>query len=173
VCVSDEEIVTVGPLEIALLKQILETAPRGRVRLCAHSSASDRLHEMFIALAQTTYIRPHKHSNKSESFHVVSGMADVTMLDDRGNILEVVALGEPSSGRAFFYRLQQPIFHTLLIRSDVFIVHEVTNGPLEAADTVFAQWAPEEGDAAAAKKYIRALSASVEQLSASNRRPTI
>jgi cupin fold WbuC family metalloprotein len=173
VCVSDEDIVKVGPTEIALLKQSLEMAPRGRVRLCAHSSPSDRLHEMIIALAQSTYVRPHKHANKSESFHVISGLADITMLDNQGNIIEVIPLGEPGSGRPFFYRLQRPIFHTLLIRSEVFIIHEVTNGPFAAEDTVFADWAPDEGDDAAAKAYIRALSASVAQLSASDHREFI
>ena len=32
-----------------------------------YSDDQDKLHEMFIALSKSTYIRPHKHYNKSES----------------------------------------------------------------------------------------------------------
>ena len=38
-----------------------------RIRICTHSDDKDKLHEMFIALSRSTYIRPHKHYNKSES----------------------------------------------------------------------------------------------------------
>ena len=44
-------------------------------------------------------------------------------------------------------------FHTLIIRSDLVIVHEITNGPFRPAATVFADFAPEDGDVEKAADY--------------------
>ena len=161
VYVATEPIVKVGPVEIAFLRDKVGGAPRGRVRLCAHSASGDLLHEMIIALAQSTYIRPHKHLAKSESFHLIEGMVEVVAFHDDGRISEVISMGDPASGRDFYYRLSSPIFHTLLIRSEVLIIHETTNGPFRQGDAVFADWAPPEDDAAAARSYLAGLSAAV------------
>ena len=56
------------------------------MRLCAHPAVDDRLHEMVIAMARETYVRPHKHVNKSESVHVIEGLADAVLFDDAGNV---------------------------------------------------------------------------------------
>ena len=63
-------------------------------------------------------------------------------------------MGAYASGRPFYYRIAAPLFHTLLIRSDVLVFHETTSGPFSRADTVFAPWAPEDGDAAAVRRYL-------------------
>jgi hypothetical protein len=46
--------------------------------------------------------------------------------------------------------MSSPHYHTLLIRSDILVVHEITNGPFVVGATVFAPFAPEEGNAATA-----------------------
>ena len=146
--------------EIEFLKERVKAAPRGRVRLCAHRSNDDLLHEMIIVLSGQTYIRPHKHLQKSESFHVIEGTVDVVALDDVGKILEVIQLGALTSDRQFYYRISQPTYHTLLIRSDLLVIHETTNGPFKQGDAVFAPWAPEEGNPAATQ-YLKQLDQSV------------
>jgi cupin fold WbuC family metalloprotein len=105
---------------------------------------------MMIALRGDSYIRPHKHPGKSEAFHVIEGAVDVVVLDDGGEICEVVPLGSDGTG-AFYYRMSRPQFHTLLIKSDILVVHEITNGPFVAGATVFAPFAPEEGTGAAVR----------------------
>ena len=45
---------------------------------------------MFIALSDETYIRPHKHLNKSESLHVLEGSADVVFFDEKGKITKII-----------------------------------------------------------------------------------
>jgi cupin fold WbuC family metalloprotein len=154
VFVADEPIVEIGPHEVAFLKDKLPRAPRGRVRLCAHSSNADLLHEMFIALAKTTYVRPHRHLAKSESFHIVEGLVDVVILDERGGIVEIIELGDAATGRNFYYRLSSPAFHTLLIRSDILIIHETTNGPFRQEDAMVADWAPSEADLPTSRDYM-------------------
>jgi cupin fold WbuC family metalloprotein len=163
VWIADEEIVRIRDGDVESLKGNLVTAPRGRIRICAHKSADDALHEMLIALKRSVYIRPHKHLNKNESFHIVEGLVDVVVLDDRGAIWDVVEMGDYGSGRAFYYRISAPYYHTLLIRSELLVVHETTTGPFRKQDTEFAVWAPEETDAVAGEKFMRNLSEEVER----------
>jgi len=53
-----------------------------------------------IVLSGNTYIRPHKHLAKSESFHVIEGLVDIVILDDQGAITEVIQLGDFQSSIA-------------------------------------------------------------------------
>lgn len=142
----DEEYVIVSALDVAVLKQMTIANPRKRIRLCAHPTVENSLHEMLILHTNETYVRPHKHLNKSESLHVVEGQADVVFFDEVGLIQKVVSLGPYAEGGMFYYRIEQPWFHTLVIYSDIFIFHEVTNGPFDVTQTVFPSWAPENDD---------------------------
>lgn len=167
----DEPIVKIGREEIELLKKSVWTTPRGRVRICAHQDSSDLLHEMIIALAQSTYIRPHKHLKKSESFHIIEGEVDVVVFDDEGNIIEVIELGDLNSGKKFYYRLATPQFHTLIIHSDPLVIHETTNGPFKKGDAIFAPWTPEERNLLAGHRYIKSLSKFVRTLLSETQTP--
>ena len=114
---TDDPIVEIGRADIQELKQAALSNPRRRIRLCGHRDVGATLHEMLIVHTKDTYVRPHKHLNKSESFHVVEGLADIVVFDDIGNIAAVVPMGDYPSGRKFFYRLSDPCFHMLLIIS--------------------------------------------------------
>jgi cupin fold WbuC family metalloprotein len=157
VFVAQDAIVRLGDEEIDLLKRQAAASPRRRARICAHPSNDDALHEMVIAIAAHSYIRPHRHVGKSESFHVVEGEVDVAVFDDDGAIDEVIRLGAPGSGRRFYYRLSHSRFHTLLIRTPYLVVHEVTNGPFARDGTVQAPFAPAEDDVEGAQAYMREL----------------
>ena len=117
---------------------------RKRIRLCAHGDIDSRLHEMFIIHEKDTYVRPHKHLNNSESFHIISGEADIIIFHDDGSIQKVISMGDYQSGKIFYYRLKAPDFHTMLIRSEKLIFHETTGGPFIRSNTIFADWSPEE-----------------------------
>ena len=112
---------------------------------------------MFIALSKQTYIQPHRHRQKSESFHVVDGEVDVVLFEDDGAIHEVVRLGPFGSGRAAFYRLDSPRYHTLVIKSEFLLVHEVTNGPFDRRLTEYAPFAPGEENVEVINDYGRRL----------------
>ncbi len=155
---TDDSIVKVDQADIQRLKQAALANPRRRIRLCGHRDVGSTLHEMLIVHTRGTYVRPHMHLNKSESFHVVEGVADVVVFDDSGNITGVVPMGEYGSGRKFFYRLSDPSFHTLLIQSEFFVFHEITNGPFVRTDTVFAPWAPEDKNEASEQRFMREIS---------------
>lgn len=162
---AEEDIVKVARHAIAFLKDKAAQNRRKRVRLCAHRDLEDALHEMLIVHTKDTYVRPHKHLHRCESFHVIEGVGDVVVFDEVGNIVKVVPLGDYGSERAFYYRLSQPYFHTLLIRSDVLVFHETTTGPFRRSDTVFAPWAPPEEDEDGRRAYMARLASAIEDFS--------
>jgi cupin fold WbuC family metalloprotein len=159
---SDEVLIATEPLvrltaaDIGELKARAGRNPRARVRICAHASVEDALHEMVIVHMHGAYITPHKHVGKAESTHVIEGCANAVLFEDDGTVREVVRLGEPGSGRSFYFRIDEPVFHTLLIESDFLVFHEVTSGPFVREDTVVAPWAPDQADAAAWQERIAA-----------------
>ncbi len=142
--------VQVRPQDVAMVVRQGTTNARRRARLCVHPGPDDRLHEMLIVLDRGTYIRPHRHGRKSESFHVIDGELDVVVFHDDGAVREVVRMGPFGSGRAFFYRVMEPCYHAVLVNTPHVLFHETTNGPFDRAETEFAPWAPAEGDPAAA-----------------------
>lgn len=146
VYIAPGPIASIGREEIEFLRREVATNAKGRVRINLHPENSDCLHEMFIAIRPDSYIRPHKHLNKSEAFHIVYGEVDIVIFEDDGSIREIVPLAAGGGTKAFYYRMSQPFFHTLLIRSDMLVVHEITNGPFVKDGTVFGQFAPKEDD---------------------------
>jgi cupin fold WbuC family metalloprotein len=168
---AGEPIVTVDANDIATLVREAGENVRRRVRLCTHASVDDRVHEMFIVHERACYVRPHKHAGKSESFHVVEGEVDVVIFDDGGNVTGVIAMGDYRSGKPFFYRIAEPLYHTLLIRSGVLVFHETTAGPLRREETVFPQWAPSGEDAGELTAYLQALEKAVAEFNRSRSTP--
>ncbi len=149
-----DAVTKVDRAEISRFKELSAANPRKRVRLCTHAGPKERLHEMLIVHERGAYVRPHKHPGKIESTHVVEGTVDVVTFDDDGRIGEVIPVGDYASGRTFYYRMAAPMYHTLLIRSDVLVFHEITNGPFDRKDTVFAPWAPADDDNEGVRRYI-------------------
>lgn len=167
--INDEIFVVVEPIayfgddEVAFVKQRAQASPRKRARICAHKTNEDPLHEMLIAISKESYIHPHRHISKSESFHVIDGEVDVVIFDEAGAITDVIELGALGSGRQFFYRLSDSRFHTLLIRTDFLVIHEVTNGPFVRENTILASFAPPESEIGMTQKFIKHMSEQISQ----------
>ncbi|MGI8966306.1 MAG: WbuC family cupin fold metalloprotein [Limisphaerales bacterium] len=164
VYIAEDRIVQVSRESLEMFQLQAARNSRHRARLCAHKSPDDRINEMFIALTNAVYIRPHKHFNKSESFHVIEGAAIVIFFDDAGKIEEVIEIGDYQSGKPFYYRNEDNRFHTQIVTSETLVFHEITNGPFSCADTILAPWSPEEIDVPAVKAYIERLKRDVAQL---------
>lgn len=142
VLISNEDMVHVDELDLKNLKRGALHNERKRIRLCTHKSIDDPLHEMFIVHTKNVYVRPHKHVEKSESFHIIEGLVDVVLFDDDGNIIKIIKMGDYRSGLKFYQRLSKSYFHTLIIKSKILVFHEITSGPFKREDTVFPPWAP-------------------------------
>jgi cupin fold WbuC family metalloprotein len=158
VFIASDDIVRFDSRLIQFIKEYACKNIRGRARICAHKAPTDTLHEMLIGMRSDSYIRPHKHEKKIESFHLVEGNADIVILDDAGDILDVIELGPDQN---FYYRLEIPRYHTLLINSPVLVIHEITNGPFDPTQSDFASFSPPEGDPATTE-YIEQLKLKVK-----------
>lgn len=157
VFLTEGPIAAVGQAELNTLKSAVKASPKKRARINTHPGGEDALHEMIIAIDRNSYIRPHKHPGKSEAFHIVEGEVDIVVFTDEGEIDRVVETGAPGGRHPFYYRMSNAFFHTLIIRSNLLIVHEITNGPFRPEATVFADFAPNDRDADKAEAYQREL----------------
>ena len=154
VYITEEQVVKLNHKNIQFLKTKALQNEHKRSRFCAHINSDNPVHEMIIVHLKNTYIPPHKHTNKSESFHIIEGSADILLFDEMGNITQLIKMGEYTSGKTFYYRIPDGIYHTLIITSDIFIFHETTKGPFRRVDTQLAPWAPPVNDTESVKRYM-------------------
>jgi len=152
---SKDSIVKIGKEEVNFVKRCALTNDRKRARICIHKTSEALLHEMIIAVLPDSYIHPHKHIGKTESFHIIYGEVDVVILDDYGDIVEVIEAGSQLKNKTIFFKIQEGVFHTLLIKSDFLVMHEVTKGPFSRKDTILAEWAPTENLEEDSKVYMK------------------
>lgn len=141
-----DDIVTVGPAWLQRLKDAARNSPLRRSRLCLHREGGDAVQEMIIVLMKDVLFRPHRHLNKTESFHIIEGELEVIIFDTDGTPQRVIRMGPANSGHVFCYRLCVSAFHAILPVSDMIVMHETTRGPFVAGEASFAPWAPESGD---------------------------
>lgn len=151
---ATDRIISLKKRKIDLFKEKAKHNERKRIRICTHKDVDDKLHEMFIIHEKGIYIRPHKHLNKSESLHVIEGEVSVVFFDDKGNIINIIKMGDYLSGKEFYYRISDPYYHTLFITSDSLVFHETTSGPFDKTKTVFAPWSPDENDVEGVNRFM-------------------
>lgn len=164
---SKDAVITASRKEVEFLVRQAGVLPRKRARLCTHHHPDNTVHEMLIAMARETYIMPHAHEDKTESFHVIHGRAALVIFDARGNITRLLELGDLASGMTFYFRIAEPFYHTVLIDSEFLVIHETTTGPFKPNSARLAPWAPPESDRDAVVSYMNELRRRVEKLRAS------
>ena len=142
---------------IGFLKHVARTCPRRRARFCAHLSPDAAQHDMLIVSHRDTYVMPHRHLSRSETFVVLEGSADILLFDEHGAVEKTVKMGPPASGRPFFYRMPPRQFHTLLIESELLVFLENTTGPFSLDDREHASWAPAYDDTDNGKAFIASI----------------
>lgn len=134
-------------ISTALLDELAAKAaasPRRRAHHNLHASADDPLQRFVIVALRGSYVRPHRHSTKSELVTVIRGQFEMVIFDETGQITERCIVGEGTSNLA--YELPQGTVHTLLPLTDGAAFLEVKEGPYDPATAAeFAAWAPAEG----------------------------
>lgn len=141
---TTDEVVEIGSGWLGTLKQAAEQSPLRRARVCLHVENDSAVQEMILVLCQDVLFRPHRHLNKTESFHIIEGELDVIVFDPDGKPIRTLRMGPPGSGRTFCYRLNSSLYHALLPRTPFVVFHETTAGPFRKDDAQFADWAPED-----------------------------
>lgn len=157
VYLAEDQIVSISMRDVEFLKDRLRQTGLKRNRICAHKTIDDTLQEMIIAFARGSYIRPSKHIGKEESIHVLEGTGYFVFFDKQGEITNAIAVGDAETGLQEYVRTPVEKYHTLLITSDYFVVQETTQGPFTRADTIFAEWAPEDQNVAEVDLYMQQL----------------
>jgi cupin fold WbuC family metalloprotein len=152
---AKDPVVSVGDEELHFLRRAITLSPRRRTRICTHHSVQEKLHEMFVIYTNDTFVRPNKHVGKDESVFVIEGEADFLFFDDNGAVTQVVEMGDARTGKAYFCRVPQGIYHTIIMRSPEIMLFEATPGPFNPAETLYAEWGPLETDAAGVAAYRR------------------
>lgn len=151
---SDEAICALNQDDMKQLAKLGLNTKEQRTRLCTHKDVDALVHEMFIIHTSDTYVRPHRHLTKSESFQVLQGEAVLILFDDDGNIEQTLMLGDFTSGKTFYFKMPAMHWHMLVIQSDVLVFKEVTQGPFDTDDCEFPSWAPEGRHCAEVPDYM-------------------
>lgn len=133
---------SVSKKQVAVIKNLAFKSKLRRSRICFHEDNNAFLQEMHICVNPDSYIRPAKHLTKVESLLVLQGLAKLFLFCDEGYIEKIIDLGPYGTDRTHYYRLNVPIFHTLLIETETFLFHEVTEGPFDQDQTEPASWSP-------------------------------
>lgn len=159
---ADPRSLSLRKKDIISLKDLSRRTRRRRFRLCIHQGIEERLHEMFIVHPKGAYVRPHRHLNKLESIYIIEGRADLVLFKKNGKVKKVFKVSALPGEGYFYCRISGDDFHSLIIKSPVFVFYEVTTGPFRKLDTVFPDLAPLESDQEAVKKYLRRLKACIK-----------
>lgn len=142
---NDKEIVEVNAKTIEELKESCARTIRNRFRLCLHHNVNDIVHEMVIVFSRETFISPHRHGGKSESYHMIDGDMDVYFFDNDGTVTNRLEMGSYGSGKTLLYRLSGNIWHMPVPRSNTVIFKETFCGPFrKEQDVEYPHWAPAE-----------------------------
>jgi cupin fold WbuC family metalloprotein len=166
---SETALVTVTPDDLAFLKAEAARSPRLRSRLCAHPDPGAGVHEMVIVHHRDTYVRPHHHVGKSESFHLMEGRALVILFAGDGAIERVIPVGDAARGGVSYFRMPEHVVHSFVIESEWLVFHETTAGPFDRSQTVFAGWAPDYPESPATGAFLNGLRARARAHSAPGR----
>ncbi len=139
------------------LSQKAKASERRRMNLNIHKTDDDMLQRFLNAMEPGTYIRPHKHEmpHKRELFAVVRGEFLVLEFDDFGHVTDHFILSQDTGN--FAVEIDPAIWHTVIALKVSSVALEVKDGPYNPKDDkIFAEWAPAEGDHAAAKAFLDA-----------------
>ena len=142
VFVSKADSTIIGANELTFLDTSAGISSLRRSRICMHTASDQKVHEMVIVLKKDSLIRPHRHWNKSESYHMIDGRMAVVFFHDDGRVAEVVRLGDLSSSRPFLYRSTSTSIHTVIPETETVVFHEVTSGPFNSEETEIPDWVP-------------------------------
>jgi cupin fold WbuC family metalloprotein len=154
---TDRSFVFLDTTAINFLKQEAATNAMGRARICAHPDADAEQHDMLIVSHRDTYVAPHRHLSKSESFLIIEGQALVLLFSEDGRSVERLPMGSAETTRPFYYRMPARQYHSMAIETEFLVFAESTKGPFRKEDMENAPWAPEPNDFANGRAYIAAL----------------
>lgn len=135
---------------ISELKAISKKNGSANVRVCLHDGPDSDHHDMVILECSKRYYRPHRHTYKGDTFHVMEGEMGIFSFNESGEVIDAVIL---SVGDV--YRVEVGMYHAVLPLGDQTIYHENKPGPfLGDKDSLYPEWAPTGEDQSVVDDYL-------------------
>ena len=131
---------------VEVLRERALSSDKKRCRLCTHQNSDALQQEMLIVMHKDSYVAPHRHKGKSETFTVLEGEVDALIFDESGNLIEILPMGPYGSGKNFFYRMPENVYHTMTFKTDWLVYLETTIGPFDKLTSQSPDWAPNENE---------------------------
>jgi cupin fold WbuC family metalloprotein len=130
--------------QLSWLAQDAAAGTRRRSHILLHADHQDQVQRLLIGLEPDSYVRPHMHSVQWEMIVLLRGRLDLLIFDDQAQLVQRLALGTASP----VAQIPPGIWHSGVALQSQTLVLEVKPGPYRPNE--FAEWAPREGEAAAA-----------------------
>jgi cupin fold WbuC family metalloprotein len=137
---NTQDTIYIDKKKLEELKILAQNDPNKRARICLHKDDGEMIQEMIIAFCKDSYIRPHRHIDKSESYHIIEGRIEIIFYNDNGIEIDKVVLSDKIDEHPFLFRISNSAWHTVVPKSDFVIIHEVTKGPFNKNSSEFADW---------------------------------
>ena len=137
---NNQDTIYIDRKKLEELKILAQKDPNKRARICLHKDDEEMVQEMIIAFCKDSYIRPHRHIDKSESYHIIEGRIEIIFYNDNGIEIDKVILSDKMDEHPFLFRISNSDWHTVVPKSDFVIIHEVTKGPFNKNSSEFADW---------------------------------
>ena len=119
-------------------------SPRRRMNYNFHPELSDPVQRLLNALEPWTYIRPHKHTTKEESFVLLRGTVLAVAFNDDGTIRDHAILSSKTG--ILGIEFEENSFHMLTSLETGSAVYEIKEGPfVPHTEGSSAPWSPKEG----------------------------
>jgi len=121
-----------------------KSSPRMRMNYNFHPELSDPVQRLLNALEPWTYIRPHRHANKEESFVLLRGTILAVVFEDDGTVRDHAVLSAQTG--ILGVELEEGCYHMLTSLESGSVVYEIKEGPfIPHTEGTSAPWAPMEG----------------------------
>ena len=104
-----------------------QESSRLRMNYNFHESLDAPIHRLLNALEPGTYLPPHRHSDKEETYVVLRGSLWAFFYDDLGNVTEKVCLN-PSAG-VYGVEIPAGTWHSIVALETGTVIFEIKSGP--------------------------------------------
>lgn len=127
---------------IMLMKGLAEFRGLPVFRICLHQNDVEGIHEMLMVHTRPVHIGPLKQDKTSLSYHMLDGVADISLYDSVGTCNRTIRVDSGDSFCGRFVRLKANVFRSIhtLSRHSIFL--EVASGPFADNETI---WLSEKG----------------------------
>ena len=128
--------------QLAQLADAAAASARRRSHILLHADHQDQVQRLLIALEPDSYVRPHVHSEQWEMIVLLRGRLDLLIFTPQAELTQRLAMSAASP----VVQIPRGIWHGGVALDSQTLVMEVKPGPYRPNE--FADWGPEEGNAA-------------------------